>query len=324
MAHLTTAILSRLGILDTLRQRWRQDQKQALDKMRARAEQLDGQIASLTATLGETERELKRLKTVVAMEQRHRADSPRRLADEGRVTSHVSRAIDVSPLDLDPTAHMVVTNLLPPDTYEEVVRGLPPRSLFQGTDSVKLNMRPSTRDLLPDASRAMLHLVDQILVPAMIPAIWRRFEPHLREHLNRWTAEHGASGSPVTPRYVGGRLMLRRRGYALAPHIDPSRVLITGLLYLARPEDDEAYGTSLYRMHGAPVIDQTNTFYPETQGITCEHVRTVPFRPNTALVFLNAGAAHGASIPKNAPPDTLRYAYQFYLTLDRDPADGDA
>jgi hypothetical protein len=48
--------------------------------------------------------------------------------------------------------------------------------------------------------------------------------------------------------------------------------------------------------------------------LTCDLVKTVPFRPNTAVAFLNAGAAHGADIPRDAPKDTERYAYQFYVS----------
>jgi hypothetical protein len=44
----------------------------------------------------------------------------------------------------------------------------------------------------------------------------------------------------------------------------------------------------------------------------------VPFGPNTAVAFLNYGAAHGADIPKTAPGDTERYAYQFYVSPEPD------
>jgi hypothetical protein len=42
----------------------------------------------------------------------------------------------------------------------------------------------------------------------------------------------------------------------------------------------------------------------------------VPFRANTAVSFLNYGGAHGADIPKDAPADLERYAYQFYVSPD--------
>jgi len=42
--------------------------------------------------------------------------------------------------------------------------------------------------------------------------------------------------------------------------------------------------------------------------------RDVPFRRNTALVFLNSHGAHGAFIPEHAEPaDLQRYIYQFRI-----------
>src|SRR5206468_7814077 len=80
--------------------------------------------------------------------------------------------------------------------------------------------------------------------------------------------------------------------------------------------DSESFGTSFYRMNGTPSIDRTSTFYPATQGITCALVKMVPFRPNSAVAFLNWGGAHGADIPKTAPVETERYSYQFYVSPD--------
>jgi hypothetical protein len=90
--------------------------------------------------------------------------------------------------------------------------------------------------------------------------------------------------------------------------------VVTCLIYFARPGDDESYGTTFYRIDGSPVIDRLNTFYPEQQGHRCDLVKTAPFRPNTAVAFVNAGGAHGADIPKSAPAETTRYAYQFYVS----------
>ena len=46
----------------------------------------------------------------------------------------------------------------------------------------------------------------------------------------------------------------------------------------------------------------------------CELVRSVPFKANTMMAFLNSAGAHGASIPADAqPPDMERYLYQFRL-----------
>jgi hypothetical protein len=109
-------------------------------------------------------------------------------------------------------------------------------------------------------------------------------------------------------------LMLRRPGYHLEPHLDPDRVVVTCLIYFARPGDDESFGTSFYRIDGDPVINRPNTFFPVNEGYRCELVKTAPFRPNTAVAFVNAGGAHGADISSSAPAGTERYAYQFYVS----------
>jgi hypothetical protein len=110
--------------------------------------------------------------------------------------------------------------------------------------------------------------------------------------------------------------MLRRPGYHLDPHLDPKRVVFTCLLYFPRPGDSEAFGTTFYRMSGMPKIDRTSTFYPGTQGIACDLVKMVPFKPNSAVAFLNWGGAHGADIPRTAPSNTERFSYQFYVSPD--------
>jgi hypothetical protein len=107
--------------------------------------------------------------------------------------------------------------------------------------------------------------------------------------------------------------MLRRPGYQLKPHRDPKRTMLTCLLYLARPGDDQAYGTELYRVDDERESSYTQTYYPEEEGCRCELVRTVPYRPNSMLVFLNGRGAHGARIPPDAPPALERFAYQFYV-----------
>ena len=110
--------------------------------------------------------------------------------------------------------------------------------------------------------------------------------------------------------------MLRRPGYHLNPHRDPKRSLLTCLLYLAKPGDDDAHGTRLYRVANDGEAHYKQTYYPEREGHACELVKVVPFRPNSMLVFLNSKGAHGACIPDSAPATTERFSYQFYVAPD--------
>jgi hypothetical protein len=66
-----------------------------------------------------------------------------------------------------------------------------------------------------------------------------------------------------------------------------------------------------------------NTYYPEDEGVACELAKTMPYRGNLCLSFLNlGGGAHGASVPEDAqPPDLRRLAFQFYMGPDREQLD---
>ena len=109
--------------------------------------------------------------------------------------------------------------------------------------------------------------------------------------------------------------MLRRPGYTIQPHRDPKWGFITGLVYLAGDRDGERYGTDLYQVRDNVEASDDRPLYIDEQR--CQLVKSVPFRPNTLLAFLNSRGAHGAAIPADATPATLeRYVYQFRLGPD--------
>jgi hypothetical protein len=149
----------------------------------------------------------------------------------------------------------------------------------------------------------------------IVPGLLQKFEAHVRTaYEKKYGATQGPHVAALPHIATAGRLMLRRPGYHLEPHLDPDRVVVTCLIYFARPGDDESFGTSFYRIEGDPVINRRNTFFPRSEGYPCDLVKTAPFRPNTAVAFVNAGGAHGAGIPTSAPAGTERYAYQFYIS----------
>ena len=212
--------------------------------------------------------------------------------------------------------HVVINDLTPEDTYRALIDGIPPRIFFSQRDDAKQNLKLSQLDVAPERTLETLAFIEQQLIPQMmVPALLKKFEPHIRDfYLREYGSERGPQLAAIPHEATGGRLMLRRPGYHLDPHLDPKRVVFTCLIYFARPGDSEAYGTSFYRINGTPKIDRTSTFYPESQGLKCDVVKMVPFKANSAVAFLNYGGAHGADIPRTAPKDTERYAYQFYVS----------
>ena len=103
--------------------------------------------------------------------------------------------------------------------------------------------------------------------------------------------EFGQQAAAIPHRSFAGRIQLRRPGYSLQPHLDPKRVVITGLIYFARPGDDPAHGTQLFSVDRPFVSAGIKTFFPEQHGISCTLAASVPFTANTLLAFVNSGGA---------------------------------
>ena len=331
-------LLTRSGILPFLRGQWREDQSSATAKLEHR---LDKRLASLKEQLdrlsvlaermelidplshavdriGTVDREVRMLRETLALNIAHRQNGAVDAAalDRERVGAHVQRAVASARMETDPSAHIVINDLTPQDTYRALIDGIPPRIFFSQRDDEKQNLKLSQIGVAPDWTLETLGFIEQQLIPRMmVPALLKKFETHIRDfYVREYGSEQGPQLAAIPHEATGGRLMLRRPGYHLDPHLDPKRVVFTCLIYFARSGDSEAYGTSFYRINGTPKIDRTSTFYPESQGLKCDVVKMVPFKANSAVAFLNYGGAHGADIPRTAPRDTERYAYQFYVS----------
>ena len=341
MAGVLQRLLTRSGILPVLRSRWREDLANASEKLEKRidkrfdaltrdlerlrtelAERAPAQGSDLGADaverIASLDRDVRMLRDTLALDIEDRLSNANRAAafEPSVVAGHVQAAIANAVVETDPSVHIVIKELLPANSYQALVDGIPRPVFFSQKDNTKQNLRLANIHVAPGRTIEMLTFLEETLIPQiMVPALMHKFAPHVRDfYVREYGHERGLALAAIPHEATAGRLMLRRPGYHLDPHLDPKRVVVTCLLYFARPGDSEGFGTTFYRMHGTPNIDRTNTFYPESQGVRCELVKMVPFKPNSAVAFLNWGGAHGADIPKDAPKNTERYSYQFYVS----------
>jgi hypothetical protein len=279
-----------------------------------------GKVERLKERVRALQRENDRLRGVITLDQDHRARWERLEAtlNPAEIDASISRAFAQAVFDDAPMPHVVLRDLWPAATYAALLEAIPPDAFFPDKDPVKQNVKIRQLELAPAWTRRALEYLEDTVIPDLLtPALMSRMRPYLEQAYN---AEFGSS---VGPRVAAlphapsaGRLMLRRPGYKLEPHLDPRRVAFTCLLYFARPGDDSAYGTQLFAIDRPVDVDRSNTFFPREHGYTCRRVKTVAFEANTALVFLNRGGAHAAEIPRKAPADTRRFSYQFYVAPD--------
>jgi len=220
----------------------------------------------------------------------------------------VTAAIGDAQLHLEPFPYAVIDGVLPDHLYDSLLRGLPPAELFPNKVDGKQHLAVPFRLAPTYSQRVWTYLADDLIPNVIAPRLIDKF----RAPIDEWIRHNWPD---LDPRSVGlhgsdGRIMLRRRGYRIRPHRDPKWSFITCILYLARPGDDEAWGTQVYAVDGDEEARNTAPFW--ISDSQCRLVEDVTFRPNRLLVFLNSVGAHGAHIPEDAQPENLeRYIYQF-------------
>ena len=298
-------------LLPSFRKAWTRDVDVRVKELRQQLASLQAELAGLRRShrrLVITEWHARRAPLLPALDERLNADA---------IGAHVTDAITRATMCDAPTTHMVVEDVLPAEFYRLLAEAIPPAELFPDRDPVKTDYEMDTLDAAPELTRRVWRFFDQEIVARMLaPAVRARVHDAVVDHYAETGGrEFGERAAAIPHRTVAGRIQLRRPGYHLRPHLDPKRVAITGLLYFPQPGDSEAFGTQLFTVDRPFVASGMKTFFPEDEGLTCTLARTVPYRANTMLAFVNSRAAHGATLPTDAPL-LERYAFQFYVKPD--------
>ena len=233
-----------------------------------------------------------------------------RVMSKPDTTDYIADAVKGAPLKLEPFPYVVVDDLLPSTLYRCLLKGIPPLELFENHPTGKQQLDVPL-SLAPTFSHRVWRFMSDVVVEKVItPLVLEKFRAPIDEWITRNWPTLSPSSLPLSVN--GGRIMLRRRGYRILPHRDPKWAFITCILYVARPNDNEAWGTQLYDVDGDQEAVSAAPYWIDPKQ--CRLVEDVAFRPNRLLVFLNSTGAHGAHIPADAQPETLeRYIYQFRI-----------
>jgi hypothetical protein len=304
----------------------RAEQTRALQGLVARLESLE---SSQGERLEAIARELSLLRRDV-VSARLRADQVRavmvqerqlekRLPDLERVIAnastgdHIREAIAKTTLHLEPFPYMIVDDLLPTPLFSALVRGLPPTELFADRPKNKQQLTVPFDFGSRYSLRIWHHMARTIAPEFIMPAIAERFRAPMREWLAETMPTVSAEQLEALPLTCSdGRILLRGPGYRIPPHRDPKWGFVTALVYLPREGDDDRWGTHLFSVSEDPEAVGAKPHWIDER--LCTLVKTVEFRQNRTLFFLNSRGAHGADIPADAEPATLeRYAYQFRI-----------
>ncbi len=322
------ALAKRIPLVGQLRTAWKADIEFSSDQIRKDINRLTRLVEELSAgQQAAVDRSIKADRTAMQVksafrlndQQRHLIAACDTRLNPATVIAHVRQAVMRAELLTDPFPHVVVDKLLPDDVYKLALDAIPPELFFGERDPIKQNLR-LPMDFGPTLSARVWDFIEETVArDAIRPAVLEKFHEHLQTQYELLFGASLRDRAQALPQSIsGGRLMLRRAGYHLSAHRDPKRTMLTCLMYFARTKDSETYGTQVFRVRDDREASYTQTYYPEEAGQACELVKLVPYRPNTALIFLNSSGAHGADIPADAPRKLERYSYQFYIGPDLD------
>jgi hypothetical protein len=309
-AALTDKTIGQLNRSSDDDREWQRISEARLNECEARLAQSDVAIQALQERLAGFERA-----TILDNRQaRLAADWPLRFKPAD-IRAHVVRAVHEASMHETPGAHLVVDRLLPPDFYEFLLASLPGADLFLG-EPMEMDLGPGPFDLVPRLTRLLWEFVATDVADSLAGAALERLRgPVLARYEAFFGREHAAALLATPHGHWGEGLTLRRRGYRERPHVDPKRASIAVLIGLTRRDTPEAMGMTLYSIDGDFLPIRTGVSHPESHGLTCRPVSSVPVRPNSALILVNAGMAHAIEIPdeESAAPELPRYGFHFYV-----------
>ena len=351
-------ITARLGLVDSVASRMdkqlavhrheqekRQKREEArsqkyFEQMKALASDQDKRLRTLErrlATSSENIKELTKLqksssKIVEGLDRRVRLISRVRHHDQltaevGRfesryplseVASHVNRAISQAVLLTDPCPHTVINDVLPTEIYEAISRELPPLEFWRQGQSGRDNWTVG-EDAAPATPEAAWSFMNDVVASRVVmPALVDKFGDYWPSAMSDGNGVESSS-TKADCRMYDGRLMLRRPGYALEPHVDPRRSMLTVMMYMGTSSGSDDYGTKLFTSNRELPEKYSGIYYPLREGAACALAKSVPCRRNSMLVFASRFGIHGADIPSDAQPSTLtRYTYHFFVGIKKD------
>lgn len=211
-----------------------------------------------------------------------------------------------------PFKHIVVEDFLPAELFEAVMAAPVEAALEQ-------RFRTSDADRSPERNRFTIHVhkmdnLEELGLSALQRLKETLFDENLiKLMLNKFKDDIEKRHPTADYSWeIGIEYIEDRSGYALAPHTDTHNKLVTTLIYLADPGADPALGTSLYalkKQDALPDVVWDNARLPKE---AFARVLTVPYRPNTAVIF-PPGTMSFHGVEPVSTPGAVRRLLQFQI-----------
>jgi hypothetical protein len=217
-----------------------------------------------------------------------------------------------------PYPHIYVPDVFPADFYAELQRNIPDPSVMIPIEQARpvkgfkerfvLDLGGAQLDVLPEDKRKFWQdFAGWLMAGRFRQLVLAKFAPFVEQRFK---------GTPGVQFYDESLLVEDITKYALGPHTDITRKVITMLFYLPKDDSQSHLGTSIY--------------LPNDPGFTCpggphynfdgfNRLVTMPFRPNALFAFVKTNNSfHG--VEPVIDPDTKRWLllYDIYARQQED------
>ena len=199
------------------------------------------------------------------------------------IVRHGADSIRAGDLFDKPYPHLIFQKFFAPDVYRKLIAGWPDIDRYVDLNGARTRKQYTLWDRRVEAGdperTALWRTVSDALSAPEIQAA-------LRERLHKgleMRSKGSGEGWPL-PMYPQPVLYADFDGYAIKPHPDTRRKVLTVLIYMPEDESQRNLGTAVYK------ISPMGVFAWKSYGLVKE--KTAPFLPNTGFAFVVIHPAH--------------------------------
>ncbi|MEQ8395055.1 hypothetical protein [Thalassobaculum sp.] len=210
-----------------------------------------------------------------------------------------------------PFRHLVLENFLHQDLFDALMASRFETALTRRNDPAKIGYTSEIQRFsipLNDADAAKATAIPSLVKLWSTLADDRLTKLLIQKFSEDIAKRHNTADMPTEPAI---EVIEDQTGYALSPHTDTHRKLVTTLIYLAEANADETLGTTIYALEDPKRLGSEVRNGARLPREAFSAVTRIPYRPNTALVFApGMNSFHGV---EPVAPGRTRRLIQFQV-----------
>ena len=225
------------------------------------------------------------------------------------IKTHFNSNLDKATIHQSPFQYLYYENVFPVNFYNDLITSLPNSPVY----NPYAKERPGGNNF-PD--RFIINLNEKI---EALSSSWEIVRSVLQNRstqitlMSKFQETTDLQMSKDNIFETDAILIRDKTNYELSPHTDHPRRMVVLIIYLAKSDEYQHLGTSLYTPIKPGLTCNGHWHHPRSQF---NRVYTAPYKPNSALAFLKTNNSfHGV---ESVPEDEERNLIHFFIKVPND------